>query len=342
MSFGNPIVGGTTLVRPAIHSPNYVAAVSGWSINKDGSAEFTTILIRGTGTGDTVVIGPATGPQVVIGNSGSAGYIKLPTHGAKENFVSQLVSAIGNAGLANEFEVLAISGPSTTGATDRVVYSMSSQNDNATSDANAQWLINQAGVSSVLMSLDKTIGLTVNRDVSLRPIGVAAGERYFDINAPVGFDDTSILFGLLANNTNRFRVMATGKTDVFNRDVNATGLSVDNGLGHAAHLLDLNVNTVTKAFVNKDGASSVSNMDSGLIGLTTTAGTWVEVAVVFNKTFASNPVVTASPNNQGPAVGGTTTLEVAVTQITTVGCTIRVLRSTISTMTIGWIAHLSV
>src|SRR6266540_2524625 len=38
--FTNPIVGGTALVRPAIKSPNYVPGVSGWSINRDGSAEF--------------------------------------------------------------------------------------------------------------------------------------------------------------------------------------------------------------------------------------------------------------------------------------------------------------
>lgn len=47
MSFSNPIVGGTTLIRPAIHSPDFVTGVSGWSINKDGSAEFNDVVIRG-------------------------------------------------------------------------------------------------------------------------------------------------------------------------------------------------------------------------------------------------------------------------------------------------------
>lgn len=56
MAFSNPITGGQgALVRPAIKSPNYVPNVSGWSINKDGSAEFNDIVIRG----GTVVSGTA-------------------------------------------------------------------------------------------------------------------------------------------------------------------------------------------------------------------------------------------------------------------------------------------
>jgi hypothetical protein len=45
--FSNPIVGGNVLVRTAIQSRNFVAGVSGWSINRDGSAEFNNAVIRG-------------------------------------------------------------------------------------------------------------------------------------------------------------------------------------------------------------------------------------------------------------------------------------------------------
>lgn len=48
MTFSNPIVGGSTLIRPAIHSPDYVAGSTGWSINKDGTAEFNDVTIRGS------------------------------------------------------------------------------------------------------------------------------------------------------------------------------------------------------------------------------------------------------------------------------------------------------
>lgn len=43
---GNEVVGGNTLRRAAIQSPNFVTGVSGWSINQDGSAEFNNVVIR--------------------------------------------------------------------------------------------------------------------------------------------------------------------------------------------------------------------------------------------------------------------------------------------------------
>lgn len=51
MEFGNPIVGGDTLVRDAIHSQNFVTGASGWTVNRDGSAEFNNVTIR---NGETV------------------------------------------------------------------------------------------------------------------------------------------------------------------------------------------------------------------------------------------------------------------------------------------------
>lgn len=41
------LVGGTVLRRPAIRSPNFVTGVSGWTINIDGSAEFSNVVLRG-------------------------------------------------------------------------------------------------------------------------------------------------------------------------------------------------------------------------------------------------------------------------------------------------------
>ncbi|MFD9242752.1 hypothetical protein ACFV0D_12630 [Streptomyces sp. NPDC059556] len=55
MSFNNPIVAGTTLVRNAIKSPDYVPGVSGWSINRDGTVEFNALTSRGE-----VIAGSAT------------------------------------------------------------------------------------------------------------------------------------------------------------------------------------------------------------------------------------------------------------------------------------------
>jgi hypothetical protein len=59
MTFRNPILGagGSTLLRPAIQSPNYIHGVSGWSINRVGDAEFNDLTIRGTYMGQNYVIG---------------------------------------------------------------------------------------------------------------------------------------------------------------------------------------------------------------------------------------------------------------------------------------------
>lgn len=56
MAFGNPIVGGTSLIRKAIKSPNYVPGSVGWIVNQDGTAEFNNLTVRGTFTGTDYVI----------------------------------------------------------------------------------------------------------------------------------------------------------------------------------------------------------------------------------------------------------------------------------------------
>lgn len=68
MGFANAVVGGITLVRAAIRSPNYVTGVSGWTINRDGSAEFQDMLIRGVfeagGTGSSPHITMLASPNL--------------------------------------------------------------------------------------------------------------------------------------------------------------------------------------------------------------------------------------------------------------------------------------
>lgn len=50
MPFSDPIVAGNTLIKDAIQSEGYVAGVSGWSIQRNGNAEFNSISIRGSWT----------------------------------------------------------------------------------------------------------------------------------------------------------------------------------------------------------------------------------------------------------------------------------------------------
>jgi hypothetical protein len=48
IGFQSSILAGVVLVRSAIRSPNYVAGVSGWTVNQDGSVEFNNAVIRGS------------------------------------------------------------------------------------------------------------------------------------------------------------------------------------------------------------------------------------------------------------------------------------------------------
>ena len=65
MQFGNPILSGKTLVRDAIQSEGYTPGVAGWSINRDGTAEFQNVIARGNIQADSLIT-----PNVSITDSG--------------------------------------------------------------------------------------------------------------------------------------------------------------------------------------------------------------------------------------------------------------------------------
>jgi hypothetical protein len=58
MPFSNSIAAGTALARNAIKSPNFVHQATGWSVNQNGSAEFTGLALNG---GSLVVTGAGEG-----------------------------------------------------------------------------------------------------------------------------------------------------------------------------------------------------------------------------------------------------------------------------------------
>jgi hypothetical protein len=73
MGFRSSILAGTSLIREAIKSPDYTPGVSGWSINRDGSAEFNDVDVRGAlhagDDQDYVEVSPTPHPQVVWSTS---------------------------------------------------------------------------------------------------------------------------------------------------------------------------------------------------------------------------------------------------------------------------------
>src|SRR5215475_711890 len=91
--FNNSIVGGVgNLIRTFIRSPNYVTGVSGWTINKDGSAEFNNLTIRGT----------FQGTLFVINNNGAFFY--FPTEAAG-NLIASIASSNGTDPFGNAYKV---------------------------------------------------------------------------------------------------------------------------------------------------------------------------------------------------------------------------------------------
>ena len=129
MSFSNPVVGGEggELIRESIKSPNYVPNVDGWSINRDGSAEFNDITIRdGAIVGGSVTVGDPGNPQVVIDSSSSIGRINFPTNAPTEAIPARITSQAVNDGDPDEQLWLNFTSARSTGDTDQSSITMKS------------------------------------------------------------------------------------------------------------------------------------------------------------------------------------------------------------------------
>jgi hypothetical protein len=106
MAFEDPIIGGNgELIREEIKSPDYVAGVSGWSVRRDGTAEFNNVNVRLDLNTSTITVGAAGGPQVVLrvdtGVAGSdAGVIEFPTNIEQEIQKAYLRSSFSGIGAA--------------------------------------------------------------------------------------------------------------------------------------------------------------------------------------------------------------------------------------------------
>lgn len=75
MAFDQSATAGDTLVAGSIHSPNFATGSSGWTINRDGSAEFQDVLVRGTITGSTIIGSTIVGGTIIAGDLRSSNYV---------------------------------------------------------------------------------------------------------------------------------------------------------------------------------------------------------------------------------------------------------------------------
>jgi hypothetical protein len=109
--FSNPIAGGGgALIRPSIHSPDFVAGSAGWSINKDGTAEFNGITVRGTiilgnGTTNTIILDDTRNAIFVYDNTGALVESVAPSPGTDSlgnDYVAGMASYLpGTPGLTS-------------------------------------------------------------------------------------------------------------------------------------------------------------------------------------------------------------------------------------------------
>lgn len=130
------------VIRGDLESLNYVAGVSGWKLNQNGDAEFNSVEIRGDGTGDTILVGSATEPQVGIGSTANVGYVRFPTNRAIEDDEAIIVAGPFNTGAANEYLSLQIKGPTVTGSPGQCRIQINSDSQDGTIAAGALFTAN--------------------------------------------------------------------------------------------------------------------------------------------------------------------------------------------------------
>ncbi len=172
MSFLNQIVAGLKLVRAAIQSPDYDAGVSGWSINRDGSAEFNNVAIRGGGSSDPLVVGPTGLPQVVVRTTPTNGLVLFPTNRPIEAAAATLNSAVVDEGAATERAELQMTGPTVTGATDGVRLVLRSQPNNGSLPA--EFSVQSRDGTVTYLVVDETEVRVVERRIDSRQLVATA------------------------------------------------------------------------------------------------------------------------------------------------------------------------
>lgn len=105
--YNNPPVGADGVIaRAQYRSENFVPGASGWSIKKDGTAEFQTAVLRGS-----VSVGTPGNPQISIYTLSGAAVIDLPTGDTSEITPSRII-----ARMVGVDEITVISSARLTGA----------------------------------------------------------------------------------------------------------------------------------------------------------------------------------------------------------------------------------
>lgn len=211
MTFNNPVVGGAggELIRESIKSPDFIAGVQGWIIRRDGSAEFNNVTIRfelGTGS---IIIGPASGPQVHIYTTATGGRIEFPTHSPHEDGVAVLRSSIVSQGDPDESLILSMRSPSVDGIAEYAVLTMRSARADGSVLQQASLGLQGVPEHSEIELLDTALNLytpVVNTDNE-----IYVGTDHADANFP-----TRVVAGLIGTGTTNTTIGTGSATAITN------------------------------------------------------------------------------------------------------------------------------
>lgn len=92
--FQNPPVGAQgTIARPVFKSQGYVPGSAGWAIFKNGSAEFSSVVLRGS-----MVVGTPGSSQVHIYSVGGLGVIEFPSGDVAESVPARITEQVLGVG----------------------------------------------------------------------------------------------------------------------------------------------------------------------------------------------------------------------------------------------------
>jgi hypothetical protein len=93
MPFSDSNAAGNKIIAQALQSPNYAQGSTGWTINRDGTAEFQSVLVRGTITGSTIIGSTIIGGTIIGGDIQSANFSNVADTGFDFNGTATTDSA---------------------------------------------------------------------------------------------------------------------------------------------------------------------------------------------------------------------------------------------------------
>lgn len=277
--FHNPIVGGGgSLVYPSIHSPNFVAGVTGWSINKDGTAQFFGLTITGgvikiTGsTGGLFAYDPSIGAGNLIGwltdaGSDPFGNAVSGVIGAQNNATTAKTFITKNANL--HFNVVHFTNDAVIGAGEEGTGTVPYPAPNASFVSPSQ-AGSTAQISLILLAGDKETAKGPFALLSPANVGGVSGQYYAGSHCwylpGTGVDDGAAINALLALGITKFTLLpgVANITTPISSSVN----DIDFGGSGAGNPILGTVGTVLKLAASSAAFNNVIGNSGGAAGWT--------------------------------------------------------------------------